>query len=256
MPQSEQFGPAANPIDIVITSYYRPQFTWECLNAIETFTTTSHRVIVIDNGSDKSTQDTLWDAKEEGLIDILILLDKNYGLEPAKNYALSYVSSDIYVDSDNDILVPPSSDNSDWLGRLSTLLEKDDKLVAVATTPQVFIGAHKEEIFKDADEVVERDYVGASMRLMRTDAVRSAGGWRSNPKDMNEANRGEEKYICGKLRAKGYKVGYARDIGSFHCFGEENWGYPDNVDHYHRDMWPLPTDKLYGNKKDWYEKHG
>lgn len=239
--------------DIVITSYFRPKFTWDCLSALEQYTPTPHRVIVVDNGSDQETLDTLWDAKEQKLIDVLILLDKNYGLEPAKNYALSFVRSDLYVDSDNDILVPPSTD-CDWLETLHRLIGEDDKLAAIACTPQVFIGAHKEEIFKDQPEFVQRDFVGASMRLMRTDAVRAVGGWRSNPKDMNEANRGEERYICGKLKAKGYKVGYARDIEVFHMFGEDGeWGY-GNVAHYHRDQWPRPTDKMFGQAENWYQK--
>ena len=80
------------------------------------------------------------------------------------------------------------------------------------------------------------------MRLMRTDAVRAVGGWRSDPKDMNEANRGEERHICGKLKAKGYKVGYATDIDCYHLFGPDNWGYDMEVEHYHRDQWPIPTD--------------
>lgn len=239
--------------DIVITSYFRPQFTWDCLSALKQYTTTPYRVILVDNGSDQETLDMLWDAKEGKLIDVLILLDKNYGLEPAKNYALSFVRSPFYVDTDNDILVPPATD-SDWLEKLYRLIETDDKLAALSCPPQVFIGAHKEEIFKDKPEIVERDIVGGSMRLMRTDAVRAVGGWRSDPKDMNEANRGEERMICGKLRAKGYKVAYARDIEVFHMFGGDGeWGY-GKVEHYHRDQWPRPTDSLFGKAEDWYRK--
>ncbi len=241
-------------IDIVIVSYFRKDFTWQTLEAIKEYTDTPHRVIVVDNGSDQDTLDILWEAKDTGLIDVLLLLDKNHGLEPAKNYALHFVNSSVYVDTDNDILVPPPDKSGDWLSQLNKLLNKDDKLAAVALTPQVFIGATKEDIFKNAPEVLERAFVGGSMRLMRTELVREVGGWRSNPKDMNEANRGEERHICSKLNAKGYKVGYARDIDCFHMFGtDEQWGYGD-VEHYHRDMWPIPTDDLYGNQEDWYKK--
>lgn len=249
-------------IDIVITSYQRPTFTWETLSNLHAYTE-NIRVIVVDNGSDEETQDMLWDARTGELIDTLILLDKNYGLEPAKNYALNFVKSDLYVDTDNDILVPPPDKSGDWLHNLKKLIDKDEKLAAVALTPQVFIGAHKAEMFKDAPEVLIRDFVGGSMRLMRTDAVRATGGWRSDPKDMTEANRSEEKYICSKLRAEGYKVGYARDIECFHMFGEKdvltgqgNWGYNSETKHYHRDIWPRPTDSMYGNKEDWYKKYG
>lgn len=222
---------------------------------LKAHTTTPHRVIIVDNGSDQETRDILWDAKEQGLIDILILLDKNYGLEPAKNIALTFVRSDVYVDSDNDILVAPPI-GVDWLGTLCGLMDKDPKLVALACPPQVFIGANKVEMFKDAPDVLEKDFVGGSMRLMRTEAVRAVGGWRSNPKDMTEANRGEEHYICGKLREKGYKVGYARDVECFHLFGEDEWGYPKGVEHYHRKQYPIPTDTRYGSPEEWFKKRG
>ena len=250
--------PEPNKIDFVVVSYFRPQFTWECLKNLKDFTLTPHRVIVVDNGSDQVTQDVLWDAKESGLIDVLILLDKNYGLEPAKNYGLHFVQSDLYVDTDNDILVPPPEKSGDWLAQLKLLLDKDPQLAALALTPQVFIGATKAAMFKDSPEVLERDFVGGSMRLMRTDAVRAVGGWRSNPKDMNEANRGEERYICGKLKAKGYKVGYARDVECFHMFGDNPdapWGYSAGVEHYHRAQWPIPSDTMFGSAEDWYGRY-
>ncbi len=244
---------AQNKIDIVIISYYRPEFTWKTLDAINENTTTPHRVIVVDNGSDSETLDMLWDAREAGLADILVLLDKNYGLEPAKNIGLALVRSELYVDTDNDILVPPVNQDGDWLTHVKKLMEKDENLAAIALSPQVFIGANKEEMFKDAPEVLIRDFVGGSMRLMRTDVVGEAGGWRSNPKDMTEANRSEEKYICSQLRKMGYKVGYARDIQCYHMFGDdEQWGYGE-VEHYHRDQWPRPKDSNFISYDKWYE---
>ena len=242
-------------IDILITSYYRSEFTWQCLESLKKYTLTPHRVIVVDNGSDQETLDMLWEGKDNGLIDVLVLLDKNYGLEPAKNYGLSFIKSSVFADTDNDILVPPPDHGGDWLSQLRTLLEKEKKLVALSLTPQIFIGAAKEEMFKDSGEVLERDFVGGSMRLMCTAVVRSVGGWRSDPKDMNEANRGEERYICGQLKAKGYKVGYARDLECYHMFGEDGkWGYGD-VESYHRDQWPRPTDEGDKSVKEWYDNY-
>lgn len=231
-------------VNIVITSYYRPEFTLQCLEAIDKYTSYPHRVILIDNGSNQETLDTLWDAWEHNLINLLILNEENQGLEPAKNHAFTFVDSDLYVDSDNDIIVPDLGKKC-WLTRLVELMEKYKDYAAIATTPQVFIGADKVEMFKNAPEVVERNFVGGSMRIMRSDVVDKVGGWRDNPKDMYEANRGEEKYICGKLKQEGWKVGYARDIECKHLFGEDGeWGY-GNIPHYHRDQWPRPKDSLY-----------
>lgn len=240
-------------IDICITSYFRSEFTAQCLEKLKKHTNTLYRVIVGDNGSDMKTRDMLWDYYEKGLIDELVLLSDNIGLEPLKNMLLHHVRSSLFTSTDNDILVPPLNEDGDWLSRLIKLMETDQELAAIALTPQIFIGADKNEMFKDSPEVLERDFVGGSMRLMRTSAVRDVGGWRSDPKDMNEANRGEEKYICGKLKEKGYKVGYARDIEAYHLFGEdEEWGY-GNVEHYHRDQWPKPKDSNFISYAEWYE---
>lgn len=249
--------PVQNQIDIVVTSYHRPQFTLDTLAAVSGFTALPHRVIVVDNGSDKQTVKMLIEAKDDGLITTLVLLDKNYGLEPAKNVGLSLVTSDVYVDTDNDILVPPPDEHGDWLSKLADLMDQNDQYAAIACPPQVFIGANKEALFMDAPPVKEWDKCGGSMRIMDTEAVRKAGGWRNDPKDMTEANRSEEWYICGKLRRLGYKVGYATNIEVFHQFSDdEEWGYGKDTPHYHRDIQPRPTDKQYGTKDAWYKKFG
>lgn len=240
----------SNKTDIVITSYQRGEFTRTCIENIVQHTTTPYRIIVVDNGSNQETKDALWELEDKGMINILVLLDKNYGLEPAKNLGLQFVKSDRYVDTDNDILCPPYN----WLEKLHKLMDKDEKLAALACSPQVFIGANKKEMFAKSGKVLERNFVGGSLRLMNTKLVKELGGWRSEPKDMIEANRGEEHYICGKIREAGYKVGYSRDIECFHLFGEGEWGYPEGVEHYHRAQWPVPTDSIYGRPEDWYDK--
>jgi glycosyltransferase involved in cell wall biosynthesis len=235
-------------IDIVITSYFRKEFTEQCLLKLKKYTFTPHRIIVVDNGSDSETTDMLRGME----IDELVLLPDNIGLEPAKNIGLSHVTSDWFVDSDNDILVPPFEKGKDWLQRLLELKDKNPEYAAIACPPQVFIGANKEELFRNKPEVVEWNKCGGSMRLMNTKLVRQVGGWRNEPKDMIEANRSEEWLICGKLKAEGYKVGYARDIGVYHFFGDDKqWGY-GNVPHYHKDIYPRPTDTQYGTAEQWY----
>lgn len=242
-----------SPIDIVVTSYERSNFTQQCLEAIKKYTITPHRVIVVDNGSSLHTRQILYGLKEAGGIDSLVLLDKNYGLEPAKNFGLSIVTSDYYVDTDNDILCSLPSEGRDWLSRLLELKDKYPEYAAIACTPQVFIGADKNEMFKDSPEILERKFVGGSLRLMKTNAVQAVMGWR-NKGDMVTLTRGEEHYICGKLLKRGYKVGYARDIECFHLFGEDNWGYEQGTEHYHRPQWPIPTDQMFGRAENWYTR--
>lgn len=241
-------------IDILTVTYERPHFDVDFLEAIKRDTDYLHRVIVVDNGSRKTEH--LVEAKRRGLIDVLVLLDKNYGLEPAKMYGLPFVRSPIFVDTDNDCLPRPRVDGHDWLSDLVRLMYDHSGYAAIACPPQVFVGANRDELFSNVGEVVEWNKAGGSLRLMRTDLVRESGGWRTSPADMGEANRSEEWQICGKLREMGYKVGYARDIECFHMFDtNDNWGYPENIEHYHRDMWPRPSDILYGTKEDFYNKY-
>ena len=250
-----------SPIDIVIVSYERYAFTSAMLSAIRKYTIDiDYRIIVIDNGSHIDVHKSLTNDKEKGYIDILVLLDKNYGLEPAKNIGLSLVHSDWYVDTDNDCIPRPPVGGHSWLIDLLRLKAQNPAYLAISCPPQVFIGADKKEMFKGAPEVLERKFVGGSLRLMNTQAVRDVKGWRNNPTNMTEANRGEEHYICGKLIKLGYnegfaKVGYARDVECFHLFGEENWGYPQAVEHYHRPQWPIPTDKMFGSLSGWLKKY-
>jgi len=226
-------------IDIVITSYFRPDFTLECLNRIEDYTEMFHRVIVVDNGSSQQTRDMLWDAKDSMLLDVLVLLDRNYGLEPAKNIGLSLVRSDLYIDMDNDIYV-----NEGWVEKLLALKEKYPEYAAIAAHPQTFVGDDINLLLKDTNEIREYSKCGASARLMDTKLVKEVGGWR-NEGELKTLTRGEEYYICGKLKEKGHKVGYARDVAIQHDFGDSNWGY-GKEEHYHSAVWPQPSNKLYG----------
>lgn len=237
-----------------MVTYERPEFDTEVLTAIKRDTDYLHRVIVVDNGS-RNIQH-LMDAKTSGLIDVLILLDKNYGLEPAKMYGMPFVRSPLFVNTDNDCLPRPRVDGRDWLTDLVQLMYDHPGYAAIACPPQVFIGANRDELFADVGEIAEWDKAGGSLRLMRTDLVREVGGWRTSPANMDEANRSEEWHICGKLRELGYKVGYARDVECFHMFGDEKdgpWGY-GTAEHYHRPQ-DVPTDKKYGYKEDWYAKY-
>jgi GT2 family glycosyltransferase len=240
-------------IDILIVSYERPEFTFETLLSIKRDTDYLHRVILVDQSR---SQQRYADWKEQGLIDVLLLLDKNHGLEPAKMYGLPLVRSPLFINSDNDCLPQPRVGGTDWLTKLVKLMYENPEYAAISCPPQVFVGANRSELFANSPEIKEWDKAGGSLRLMRTDLVRGVGGWRTEPKDPIEANRSEEWHISTKLRQLGYKVGYARDIECFHMFSDnENWGYAEDVPHYHRDIWPRPSDKLYGTKEQFYAKY-
>jgi GT2 family glycosyltransferase len=235
--------------DIVVTSYFRKDYTKECLKQLHKNTTSPHRVIIVDNGSDNETVEELCEHKRKGLIDILVLLNKNYGLEPAKNMGLSFVRTERYVDCDNDIIVPPPKPKGDWLSELHELMDRYPKYGAISAHPHIFVGDNIDFLLTDTNEIREYSKCGASARLMRTDIVKKVGGWREEG-DMKTLNRGEEFYIAGKIHTEGFKVGYARDVEVFHLMGD-NWGYPEEVDHSHAPIWPPISHIAYGNYDEW-----
>ena len=103
------------------------------------------------------------------------------------------------------------------------------------------IGDSAAKMFEDAPQVKERGHIGAHLRLMNTAAVREVGGW---AKEKRPSRNHEEKWICGRLRKAGYKVGYSRDVRAIHFFGdnelgEDDWGYTEGTYHEgHREVWP------------------
>jgi glycosyltransferase involved in cell wall biosynthesis len=223
-----------NPIDIVMVSYNRRDFTSKSIKYIRERTKTPYRLIVVDNNSDFETKQMLFNLRINGAIQHLILLEENYGIHMAKNYGLALVRSEkYYIDTDNDLLCPNLE--PDWIQQLIGLMDKYPNFGAISCRPQVLIGRGGHE-FDGPDEVVKFNHLGAHLRIMRTDLVRKVGGWEKNW----EANRNhEDKYISTLLQDQGYDVGYAKNVRCWHQFGA-NWGYK-NIPiekHGHNEMWP------------------
>lgn len=215
------------------------------LESIIERTHTPYRLIVVDNGSEKKMQDMLKEYHKRGLIHTLVLADKNWGLEHAKNTGLRFVRSKPYfVNTDNDLLIEGPQGGSDWLSKLVNIMDNHPEYGAVACRPQVQLGLM--DIYHDEvkeDEVIkhttEDDQIGfyyggegpcgGSFRIMRTEPTKKIG-WRD---DDPSKSRSEEWRICQGLNKEGYKVGFAKHIRCYHLFGEGNWGYKDGVPHYH-----------------------
>jgi hypothetical protein len=122
---------------------------------------------------------------------------------------------------------------------LIQLAEDNPEYGAIACRPHILIG-EKRDMFDDAPPVRERGHVGAHLRIMKTDLVREVGGW---SKEKRPSRNNEERWICGRIRKAGYKVGYSRDVRVIHLFGntelgEDDWGYPEGSEHGHRAVWP------------------
>lgn len=227
-------------VDLHLVSWNRPKMTELVIRAIHRNTARDDfRLIVLDNGSEKHTQQMLYQLQENGYIDKLILWESNFGLEAARQELFLYESpNEFFVDIDNDCLPPPG-----WLESQRDLMQKYEDFAAISQRTPVMIGTGN--IFERADEtgmdIVDFPHPGGSFRMMRTKAVKEVGGW-----DRESMGRGsEEKFICGKLRKAGYGTAFATHIECLHLFGDRNktqerWGYDNSMkpeDSGHSDVW-------------------
>lgn len=202
--------------DILMVTYDRPNHTAKSLiSIVNSLPLESFRLIVVDNGSKFETAKILANFKNMNYISVLILLDENYGLEKAKNIGLQFVKSQRFVDTDNDIIAPRVK--PDWLTQLHGLMDEHEEFGAIALRPQILMGVGP--IFKNGGKVVENNVCGGSLRMMRKDLVK---GWDDI---VRNEGRGQEEFdICNKIKSKGFKVGYAKNLWCYHIFGD-NWGY-------------------------------
>jgi glycosyltransferase involved in cell wall biosynthesis len=221
-----------------MTSYNRVDYTKLMVEEIAKRTNTPYRLIIVDNGSTDGSAQVITRLTEMGLVHIPILLDRNLGLERAKNIGLSCVYSDFYIDTDNDI-IPESQDGTDWLAKLLKLIKDNPDYGGIACRSQALIG-EPGDAFASCGEVREGN-AGAHLRIMHTDSVRGVDGWNNY-----FTNRSEEKGIRQRLGKVGLKTGYARDIRCIHLFGD-NWGYKETTDHFHREVWPPVKTYDYSN---------
>lgn len=231
-------GKYMQPIDLHLVSWMRPKMTELVIRTIGRNTKReNYRLVVWDNGSGKETVAMLQQLQDSGLVDELITVRANVGLEPARNSMLHEATfSPYFICVDNDCLpespvLQTKGDEipMDWIERLVDLMERHEEYGAISCRTQVMVGTGNifEESDKNGDELTDFPHPGGSLRIMRTKTTREVGGWR----DL--AGRGaEERWIGGKLQAAGYKTAFATNINTLHLFGTrdekhktDRWGY-------------------------------
>lgn len=223
--------------ELHLISWNRPKMTELAVKTIARNTPRSeYKLVVLDNASDESVVDMLQDLTDKGLVDTLIALKTNVGLEAARDVLIRETETKRFVDVDNDCLPPKG-----WLKGLNDLMDKHHEFAAISLRTQVMIGTGN--IFEnEKGPLTEFPHPGGSFRLMNTTVVSRLGGW-----DRKSPGRGsEEKYICNKLWNAGYKCAFATDIECLHLFGTrgenetDRWGYPIHFkpeDSGHSDVW-------------------
>ena len=245
------------PIDIVMTTYQRRDFTEKTITYLKNRTRYPYRLFVVDNASTDGTKEMLHEMSKKRAIFKWIRFNENVGIHMAWNVGVSMTDSPYFITTDNDILVPDLSPC--WLEQLLGIMKHNPDYAAIALQPHIFIGAKQVPVDCEED-VLERNMCGAVMRMISREAFNKTKGW---VRDYDRLRNNEERYICSQFMTEGYKVGYAGKLRSFHLFGNEHtdpWGYDKSAtpeSHGHREVWP-PVDR-YGdinkyNEKTWIKK--
>jgi len=209
-------------IDICMLIHNRPRITTASLAEIHNRTTTPHRLIVYDNGSDEGTRVILQEFQMAGIIDLVVFSQENNGVHWGHNKLLERVETPLFVSTDNDIIPESPVDGVDWLAKLIYLMEENEDYAAIACRPHAMIGDNVNRMFPPAAPPLgERGPGGAVLGLMRTPAVIEVGGW---DQVKRPSRNHEERWICKRLREAGYKVGYSAQTYALHLWGNPNNG--------------------------------
>ena len=110
--------------DIIMPVWNQPQLTKECIEHIVKNTRYPYRLVIINNGSDKQTQEYL-----EGLTNdyrlktVLIKNETNLGYVKAVNQGLKVSQADYLCLFNNDVLV-----SRNWLVEMTNVADKDRKI--------------------------------------------------------------------------------------------------------------------------------
>ena len=196
-------------IDIFLTTFLRQHFTANTIKYLKERTKTPYKLTIIDNGGNEEFKDE---------VDLYVGLSENVGIHSAWNIALALAESEYFITSDNDIYVPQT--DPDWLNQMIQFMDDRPDYGAISLHPHILIGAAGFDP-KDPEDVKEVNMCGAVMRIMRTEAVRQAGGWEHK---ISSGRNNEERWICSRLQTNGWKTGRTTRLRAYHPFGD-NWGY-------------------------------
>jgi hypothetical protein len=119
--------------------------------------------------------------------------------------------------------------DGDWLSKLNKLIFENPDFGAISSRTQVMIGTGNIFDGHEDEDIVEFPWPGGSLRLMNTQAVRDAGGWR----DDAPSRGSEERHIGQGLHLLEYKTGFAVKVKCYHLFGSGNWGYGEMLPEEH-----------------------
>jgi len=199
-------------IDIVLIACNRLAFLKKNIEYINKRIKTPHRIIVVDNNSIREVGAYLDSAIEDDSVFGVLHNSKSENLCECYNRALKYVKSDIFITTQDDLLVPRLE--PDVIQQLIKLLKRDSEIGSVSCRIQRIPNIDK----WDEELVPARKSFAAYFRIHRLADIKQMGGFGDRKWDAGEFNK--------RMESIGKKCYWARDLWCNHLGYCENRGYP------------------------------
>jgi GT2 family glycosyltransferase len=203
------------PVDIVMLTYNRLKYLQQTVDALFERTRYPFRLTVIDNASKADVRDYL--EKNRRKFYQLILNDKNEYV-PAFHDAIVRTTSDIFVATEPDIVVPDLSPC--WLTQYMEMFQENSKLGLLGMrldpkdrspmTPSWSGGVNSAPVY---NRRILQGNIGVWMMAIR--------------RRVYPGSFFSECSVCDAVRKKGYVVGYTKDIFATHLGWYEYRDYPE-----------------------------
>jgi len=208
------------PIQIYMTSFFRPQFTLEAVEKIHERTCPgSFQLNIYDNGSDLQTQGKLFNLLQAGLITSLQLDSRNTGCLYNKLVfqAMTESQDDYYVVTDNDIF-PPALEPC-WLTQMIEIMDNHQEIALLTPLlPPIYL----QKPYSIANDVVYCEFVGNTFKVVRRKAFPNI--------EQKLGAFGDDGLVSEIVRGCGWKVAFCKNIFCWHAGQCENWGYkPEEI---------------------------
>ena len=211
-----------NPIQIFITSWFRPEFISKTIEyIIERTLPGTFLINVYDNGSDKITRDLLNSYLELGTINSVTFDRRNTGCLYNKLVFHSMVESTdkYYCVTDNDVFPPMLS--PDWLSQMIEIMDRHPGIgmLAPQLPPQ-----YLQMPYRIADDVVYASAVGNTLKVIRRECLDRV----IHRIDQSLGKYGDDGLVSKMMREDGWEVAFCRNIFCYHAGQCDKWGYTDS----------------------------
>jgi hypothetical protein len=203
------------PIDIILLTHNRLAHLVATVDALEARTSSPYRLTVVDNASGPDVRN--WLAENRSRFHQLILLPENEFL-PALNHAIAATTSDPFIVTDPDLIVPES--DPCWLTRMRDLMDRhpDFGLIGTGLDESNLPSVQEPESIDPGEivdgEIVERG-VGSIFTLIRRDALRGPY--------VNDYQ------TCLSVARAGYRHGWALNVRVYHLGWDDFKLYPGHL---------------------------